>query len=744
MTDPVCGMNVDPVKAAGKHEFKGTTYYFCSLSCARRFAADPESFLRPAAPPAVAAEYGCSMHPEIIAHGPGSCPSCGMALSPLQASASAEPPPELKDLAFRFWISAALSLPLWLIAMAHFLPHSHRTDLVQFFLATPVVFVCGWPLIHKAFLSFRSGRLNMFSLIGLGVGSAYAYSVVALFLPFQGNLGLYFEASASITTLVLLGQVLEVRARHRTRLALTELLCLAPATALRFEKDGTEREVQISGISVGDRLLVRPGSKVPVDGVVEEGVSALDESMLTGESLPVSKRPGDTVIAGTINGMNALIIRAERVGSATLLAQIVSVVEKAQRSRPPIQRLADRISSYFVPAVIAASLATFAAWSFWGPSPGWVFGLVNAVAVLIIACPCALGLATPMSIAVASARGARNGVLVRNAEALEALEKVDLLLADKTGTLTEGKPAVTSVHAFAGFTEEQVLATAAGLAFSSEHPLSAAVVAEAHRRSLPPTPARSVHYESGLGLRGLVGTEATMLGSDRLLAQAGLRDAPALPEIQKHRREGETVLFVGMRNRTAGFLTVSDPIRSSALEVVQSLRLSGVEVVMVTGDHWETAEAVARKLGITKVEAETSPLAKGELVLKYRSQGRRVAMAGDGINDAPALAQADVGIAMGSGTDVAMATAGLTLVRGDPRGILRALRLSRATMRNIRQNLFFAFAYNVLGIPLAAGVLYPAFGLLLSPVIASAAMSFSSVSVIANALRLQKTDLGGA
>ncbi|MFH1018864.1 MAG: heavy metal translocating P-type ATPase [Pseudomonadota bacterium] len=744
MTDPVCGMNVDPAQAVSSCGHKGVTYFFCSRRCAERFTADPEPFLNPPAPSPVLPEgtaFGCPMHPDIVLDRPGDCPSCGMALSPLTAAASSEPPQELRDLTRRFYLSAALSLPLVGIAMAHFLPRSRLLDLLQCLLATPAVFWAGWPLLHKAWLSFRSRSLNMFSLIGLGVVAAYAFSLSALFRPGHEDHGLYFEAAAAITTLVLLGQVLEVRARHRTQQALLELLRLVPPSALRIEKDGSRKEVAIAEINAGDRLLIVPGSKVPVDGTVESGTSSLDESLLTGESLPVEKMPGERVLGGTLNGTGSFIMRAEHVGSSTLLARIISVVEQAQRSRPPIQRLADRVSSYFVPAVIAAALLTFAVWTLWGPAPGWTFGAVNAVAVLIIACPCALGLATPMSIVVASARGARNGILVRNADVLESFENVDLLLVDKTGTLTEGKPSVTSVAVFGKFTETEVLEAAAGLAFGSEHPLSAAIVAEVKRRSLNPAPAISFQYEMGLGLHGLIGANRVILGSDRLLAKMGLRDAPAVPEIRECRERGESVLFVGIGERTAGFLAVSDQPRASSLEALQKLAREGIEVVMVTGDHWATAEAVARRLGIRKVEAEISPLAKGDLVRKYRSLGRHVAMAGDGINDAPALALADVGIAMGMGTDVAMATAGITLVKGDLRGIYRAFRLSRATMRNIRQNLFFAFVYNVLGVPLAAGVLYPAFGLLLSPVIASAAMSFSSVSVIANSLRLRRARL---
>jgi Cu+-exporting ATPase len=703
------------------------------------------------------------MHPEIVRDGPGACPICGMALEPLVPTAVDEPNPELDDMTRRFWISLILTLPLLVLAMGAMVPGLRGLvpaaveRWVELALATPVVLWGGWPFFVRGWNSIVTRRLNMFTLIALGTGTAYGYSVVATLLPglipgslrtHEGAVPVYFEAAAAITTLVLLGQVLELRARSRTGSAIKALLGLAPRTARRLVDDGAEEDVPLDRVRPGDRLRIRPGEKVPVDGAVVEGTSYVDESMVTGEPIPVEKGPGSPVIGGTINGNGGLVMRAERVGAETLLAQIVKMVGEAQRTRAPIQRLADVISAYFVPGVVAVALLTFVAWATIGPEPRLAYALVNAVAVLIIACPCALGLATPMSIMVGTGRGALAGVLVKNAEALETLERVDTLVLDKTGTLTEGKPRVVTALAAPGQDEPELLRLAASLERGSEHPLAAAVVAAAQERGLALSPAESFEAITGRGVKGRVDGHLVSVGNRPLLDEPGV-DAGAEPEagdgllgrVEELRREGQTVVFVAIDGRPSGLLGIADPIKSTSAEAVRRLHDEGLRVVMLTGDSRTTAEVVARKLGIDEVRAEVLPAQKGEEVRRLQSQGRVVAMAGDGINDAPALAQAEVGIAMGTGTDVAIESAGVTLIGGDLRGIVRARILSRATMRNIRQNLAFAFLYNLLGVPIAAGVLYPFFGILLSPMIASAAMTFSSVSVIVNALRLRRLRL---
>ncbi|MGH9603405.1 MAG: heavy metal translocating P-type ATPase [Terriglobales bacterium] len=709
-------------------------------------------------PTASRVEYTCPMHPEIVRTEPGFCPICGMALEKRTISAADEPNPELLDMTRRFWIGTALSAPLLILAMgemvpgsplAHALPGSAR-NWIQFALATPVVLWCGWPLLERGWQSVRNRSLNMFTLIALGVGAAYGFSVVATLFPglipesFQGHGGaapVYFEAAAAITVLVLLGQVLELRARSQTSSAIRALLDLSPKTARRLRSDGSDEDIPLEQVHPGDRLRVRPGEKVPVDGVVLEGSSSVDESMITGESLPVEKTPGSKVTGATVNGTGSLIMQAERVGSETLLAQIVRMVAEAQRSRAPIQRLADAVSAWFVPAVVVIAVVTFGVWATMGPEPRLAHALVNAVAVLIIACPCALGLATPMAIMVGTGRGARAGVLIKNAEALELMEKVDTLVIDKTGTLTEGKPKLVSVVTAGGASESEVLRLAASLERRSEHPLAAAIVAGARERGAALAEPEQFKSISGKGVQGRVEDREVVAGNQQLFADLGLAAGELAEQAEDLRRDGQTVLFVAVDRRFAGMLGVSDPIKESARGAIEALRRDGIHVVMLTGDSRTTATAVAGKLGIDEFEAEVLPDQKSEVVKRLQTQGRVVAMAGDGINDAPALAQAQVGIAMGTGTDVAMESAGITLLRGDLSGIVRARHLSRATMRNIRQNLFFAFVYNALGVPIAAGVLYPAFGLLLSPIFASAAMSFSSVSVISNSLRLKRVQL---
>jgi len=758
--DPVCGMTVDPNKAAGSYEYKGKTYYFCSTHCLHRFREDPEDFLHKSALPIVRIEskpgqkYTCPMHPEIVRDAPGSCPICGMALEPVTVSLDDEENPELVDMNRRFWVSLLLTIPVFAIGMSDLIPGQplqHRVaqtalNWVQLLLATPVVLWGGWPFFERAWQSIVNRSLNMFTLIGLGVGVGYGFSLIAVIVPqlfppsFRGHGGavpVYFEAAAVITTLVLLGQVLELRARSQTGNALRALLGLAPKTARRINPDGHEEDVQLDHVHVGDRLRVRPGEKVPVDGVILEGSSAVDESMVTGEPIPVEKGSGERVVGGTVNGRGSFVMQAERVGSETLLSQIVQMVAEAQRSRAPIQRLADLVSSYFVPAVVAIAVLTFIVWSIWGPEPRMAYGLVNAVAVLIIACPCALGLATPMSIMVGTGKGANSGVLFKNAEAIEVLRKVDTLVVDKTGTLTEGKPKLVSVVTTSGIDEATLLRLAASLERSSEHPLAAAIVGGAQERGLELVEATGFDSITGKGVRGEVDGRTVLLGNRALLDELKIDMREVAPKAEELRADSQTVMFVAVEGRLAGLLGVADPIKRTTQDAIKQLHADGIRIVMVTGDSRTTAEAVARKLNIDEVVAEVLPYEKVSAVKKFQSEGRVVAMAGDGINDAPALAQADVGIAMGTGTDIAMMSAEVTLVKGDLNGIVRARTLSRATMRNIKQNLFFAFVYNSLGVPIAAGVLYPFFGILLSPMIAAAAMSFSSVSVIANALRLR-------
>ncbi len=762
--DPVCGMTIAPADAVGHVDYRGTTYYFCNESCLEQFQADPERFLDPARREAEAAaadpeaEYTCPMHPEIRQRGPGSCPICGMALEPVHFSLDEGPNEELEDMTRRFRWALVLSAPIVAFMVLDLLPsHAAMSTLgmtamnwIELALATPVVLWCGWPFFTRAWASVVSGNLNMFTLIGLGVGAAYGFSVVATLAPgvfpasFRsgGTVAVYFEPAAVIVTLVLLGQVLELRARSRTSAAIRNLLGLTPATARRVEADGSEHEVPLAEVHVGDRLRVRPGERVPVDGVVLDGRTTIDESMVTGEPIPVATAIDDAVTGGTVNGTGTFVMRADRVGADTLLARIVQMVSEAQRSRAPIQRLADTVSGWFVPAVVIVAVVAFAAWAIYGPEPRLAHALVNAVAVLIIACPCALGLATPMSVMVGTGRGAEAGVLIRNAEALEIFEKVTTVVVDKTGTLTEGRPALATVTPM-GVDERDLLRFAASLEHVSEHPLAAAIVSGARARGV--TLAAVTNFESitGKGVSGSIDGHRVVIGSARLLGTLDIDAAPAVAKADALRRAGQTAVFVAVDDQLIGVLGVADPVKETAPGAVRALRASGVRVVMLTGDNETTARAVAAAVGIDDVRADVLPDQKAAIVKSLQERGERVAMAGDGINDAPALAQADVGIAMGTGTDVAMESAGITLVKGDLNGIVRARNLSRATMRNIRQNLFFAFVYNVAGVPIAAGALYPVFGLLLSPVIASAAMTFSSVSVITNALRLRRVRLAG-
>jgi P-type Cu+ transporter len=807
--DPVCGMRV---KESAPHtcEYGGRRYFFCGARCLEKFRAEPEKYLKPAhvhsmldiparttqaraageervytcpmhpevrrpgpgtcpacgmalepplkAAPTTRTEYTCPMHPEVVRSEPGSCPICGMALEPRTVTMEAEANPELGAMTRRFWLSLILTVPLFFLAMAEMIPGRPLRHLlpagwlrwVQLFLATPVVLWGGWPFFRRGWASIVNRSLNMFTLIAIGTGTAYGYSVVATLFPdifpdsfrvHGGEVAVYFEAAAVITTLVLLGQVLELRARSQTSSAIKALLGLAPKTARVLRSDGSEEDIPLDQVQPGDRLRVRPGEKVPVDGVVLEGTSAVDESMVTGEAMPAEKTAGSRVIGGTVNGSGGFVMRAERVGSDTLLAQIVRAVSEAQRSRAPIQRLADVVSSYFVPAVVLIALLTFVVWSIVGPEPRMAYALVNAVAVLIIACPCALGLATPMSIMVATGRGATAGVLIKNAEALEVLEKVDTLVVDKTGTLTEGKPRLTAVVALAEANESELLRLTASLERGSEHPLAAAIVTAAQGQGLSLSQAADFRSVTGKGVIGTIDGQTVALGNQHLFEELAIDPGALRDRAEGLRQDGQTVMYIAINSRPAGLIGVADPIKASTVEAIQTLRAEGIRIVMLTGDSRTTAAAVARKLGIDEVEAEVLPEQKGEVVKRLQAQGRVVAMAGDGINDAPALAQAHVGIAMGTGTDIAMESAGVTLVKGDLRGIVRARRLSRSTMRNIRQNLLFAFLYNTLGVPLAAGILYPIFGLLLSPMIASAAMTFSSVSVISNALRLRTLEL---
>jgi P-type Cu+ transporter len=755
--DPVCGMTVDVATAKHSADHEGTTFYFCSPKCLEKFTADPDKYLsgeRPEEPVVEGAIYTCPMDPEIQQIGPGTCPICGMALEPMMVTADSGPNPELVDFTRRFWIGLVLTLPVFLLEMGghvlglHILPQA-TSNWVQLVLATPVVLWCGWPFFERGWKSVVTWNLNMFTLIAMGTGVAWVYSVVATVAPgvfpqtfrgMDGSVAVYFEAAAVIIVLVLLGQLMELRARERTGGAIKALLDLAPKTARRLNDDGSDEEVSLEDIAIGDRLRVRPGEKVPVDGEVVDGRSAVDESMVTGESMPVTKAVGEAVIGGTMNQSGALVIRADKVGRDTMLSRIVQMVADAQRSRAPIQRLADQVAGWFVPAVVAAAVIAFVVWSLFGPEPRFTFALVAAVSVLIIACPCALGLATPMAIMVGVGRGASAGVLIKNAEALERMEKVDTLVVDKTGTLTEGKPAVTEIVA-EGIDEAELLRLSASVERASEHPLAAAIVAAAEARDIALTDVADFDSPTGKGALGTVDGRKVLLGSAGFLREHGIDVGPLAEKAEALRKDGATAIFAGVDGKAAGVIAIADPVKETTPAAIKALHAEGIRVVMLTGDNRTTAEAVARRLGIDEIEAEVLPDQKSAVVEKFRKEGRVVAMAGDGVNDAPALAAADIGIAMGSGTDVAIESAGVTLLKGDLNGILKARRLSQATMRNIRQNLFFAFIYNSAGVPIAAGILYPFLGLLLSPMIAAAAMSLSSVSVIGNSLRLRKVKL---
>jgi P-type Cu+ transporter len=749
-------MSVSPESAAGTVTYGGETYYFCSAHCLSRFQAEPAKFVMKSieqpAPDRNKAEYTCPMHPGIVRDKPGTCPICGMALEPRAISAGPEDNAELAGMRIRFWISAALSVPVLLSAMGGMIPGADEImspgtrSILEAVLATPGVLWGGWPFFVRAWQSVVNRSPNMFTLIGLGVGVAYLYSLVAILFPgifphsltdHSGRVFVYFEAAAVIVTLVLLGQVLELRARSQTGAAIKALLNLAPKTARLIRDGGAEIDVPLDQVNAGDLLRVRPGEKIPVDGIVMEGASSVNEAMVTGEPIPVEKQAGARVIGATINGSGALVIKAERVGSETLLARIVQMVSQAQRSRAPIQKLADVVAGYFVPIVIGLAVLTFAGWAVWGPEPRFTNGLINAIAVLIIACPCALGLATPMSIMVAMGKGATMGVLFRNAEAIESLRKVDTLVVDKTGTLTEGKPCLSGVRPASGYTENDLLSWAASLERVSEHPLAGAIVGGAAERGVSLSPAEQFTSVAGQGVQALVDGVKITLGNQKLMEAAGVDLRALVTEAESMRTAGQTVIYLAVDAKPAGLIGVADPIKETTPEAIRQLRSEGIRVVMLTGDNRTTAQAVAAEIGVDDVIAEVLPEDKLTKVKELQNAGRFVAMAGDGINDAPALAQAQVGIAMGTGTDVAIESAGVTLVKGDLHGIVRARRLSTATMRNIRQNLFFAFVYNALGIPIAAGMLYPFFGLLLSPMLAAAAMSFSSVSVVTNALRLR-------
>jgi P-type Cu+ transporter len=801
--DLVCGMTVNPTTAKHRLEHAGKTYYFCGKSCVDKFQADPGKYLNssgttiqispvqpkpnphtgnyvcpmcpevhktkfgpcpkcgmalePEMPHAARTEYTCPMHPEIVRPGPGACPICGMALEPRTITAHEQENPELREMTRRFWVSLVLTAPLFAIAMADMLPSmpiqralpSGWLPWIELLLATPVVLWGGLPFFQRGWTSIVNRSTNMFTLIAMGTGVAYTFSLTATVFPgmfsasfrdMSGTPPIYFEAAAAIVTLVLLGQVLELRARSRTGAAIRALLDLSPKTA-RILRDGTERDIPLDQVKLGDRLRVRPGEKIPVDGIVLEGASSVDESMITGESLPVEKIAGTRVIGATVNATGSFIMQADRVGSETLLARIVQMVSQAQRSRAPIQRLADRVAAWFVPAVIAIAALTFIVWGVAGPAPRLAHALVNAVAVLIIACPCALGLATPMAIMVGTGRGATAGVLIKNAEALELLEKVDTLAFDKTGTLTEGKPTVESVITISGASETELIRLTASLEQGSEHPLAAAIVAAAKQNNLPLAAVTDFQSHTGQGITGKVDGKNVAAGNEKFFAEQQVPIDQLTSKADTLRQDGQTVIFIAIDSQLAGVIGIADPIKPSTPQTLRDLQAAGLRIVMLTGDSRATAAAVAAKLGIQEFEAEILPDKKSEVVRRLQKEGRTVAMAGDGINDAPALAQADVGIAMGTGTDVAIESAGITLVKGDLAGILRARKLSQATMRNIRQNLFFAFIYNLLGVPIAAGVLYPFFGLLLSPILAAAAMSFSSVSVITNSLRLRKVHL---
>ena len=760
-TDPVCGMMVDPHAGKPTQQFRGHTYYFCSEGCRGKFAKDPERYVDSKGEPEplpAGTLYTCPMHPQIVQEGPGPCPICGMALEPMGALPEDTDNPELTDFKRRLFVAAPLGLALLALDMS---AHVFGLDLLPFVspqaqqwlklgLAIPAVLWSGWPFFVRGFASIRSGWLNMFTLIALGTGAAFLYSVVATVAPglfppsmadAHGLIPTYFEAAAVIVALVLLGQVLELRAREKTGGAIRALLDLAPKTALRVVKDGKTKTVPLASVEVGDMLRVRPGDKIPIDGTVIDGRSAVDESMLTGEPIPVEKTIGDRVTGGTLNGTGSFDMRVDRTGNETTLAQVVEMVASAQRSRAPIQALADTVAGYFVPAVILVAVMAFVAWYVLGPSPQLAYALVAAVTVLIIACPCALGLATPISIMVATGRGAQAGVLVRNAAALERLAAVNTLVVDKTGTLTEGKPALTGVETAPGFASDEVLRLAASLEAGSEHPLAAAILRGAEERGVKPEKVAGFDAVTGQGVTGRIGARTVLLGNQRLMQGAGSDVAPLAASAEARRRQGETVMFLSADGKLAGLVAVADPIKATAAEAIAKLHALGLKIVMATGDNETTAKAVAARLGIDEVRAGLRPEDKLTIIESLQRKGEVVAMAGDGINDAPALAKADVGIAMGTGADVAMESAGLTLLKGDLRGVVRAVNLARATMRNIKQNLFFAFVYNALGVPLAAGVLYPAFGILLSPIVAAAAMSFSSVSVVGNALRLRKIDL---
>jgi Cu+-exporting ATPase len=761
--DPVCGMTVDPATAKHRADHGGQTYYFCCAGCRAKFEADPAKYLKPAAPPAApapaGATYTCPMHPEVRQVGPGSCPICGMALEPEVATAETGPNPELADMTRRFWIGLVLAAPVVVLDMGAHLAGAHAwidpslSNLIQLAFATPVVLWAGWPFFDRGARSLVTRHLNMFTLIGLGTGVAYAYSVIAAVAPglfppalrgHDGAVAVYFEAAAVITILVLLGQMLELAARERTSGAIRALLGLAPTTARRVTAGGSDEEVALADVAVGDRLRVRPGDKIPVDGAVVEGRSTVDESMVTGESMPATRQAGDRVIGGTLNQSGAFVMRADQVGRDTVLARIVEMVAAAQRSRAPIQRLADQVAGWFVPAVIAVAALAFAAWATFGPAPRLPYAIVAAVTVLIIACPCALGLATPMSIMVGVGRGARAGVLVKAAEALERMEKVSVLVVDKTGTLTEGKPRVTAIFSTEGTAENELLRLAASVERASEHPLARAIVAAAAERSLALVEAREFDAPSGKGARALVDGRRLALGNAGFLADLGVATDALAEQAEQLRQDGATVVFVAINRAAAGLIAIADPIKPTTADALAALRAQGIRVVMLTGDNRTTAQAVARRLAIDEVEAEVLPAGKSAVIARLKRGGAVVAMAGDGTNDAPALAAADVGIAMSTGTDVAMESAGVTLLKGDLAGIVRARTLSRAVMRNIRQNLFLAFVYNAVGVPVAAGVLYPVFGILLSPMIGAAAMALSSVSVVGNALRLAAVRLDQA
>ncbi|MEA2791098.1 MAG: P-type Cu+ transporter [Acetobacteraceae bacterium] len=762
VTDPVCGMPVAVETSRHRHDHNGATFHFCSAGCRTKFAGAPERYLKPAGaapkPVKAGAIYTCPMHPQIRQIGPGSCPICGMALEPVEVTAEAVPNHELADMSQRFWIGLVLTLPVFILEMGGHIPALGLPDLVpprisiwiQFVLATPVVLWAGLPFFQRGLASVRSGHLNMFTLIALGTGAAYLYSLAATFAPgmfpagfrtMGGAVAVYYEAAAVITVLVLLGQVLELRARDQTGGAIRALLNLAPKSARRMRDGGDDQEVPIDQVQMGDRLRVRPGDGVPVDGIVVDGKSAVDESMVTGESMPSSKGPGDKLIGGTVNGNGSLVMRADTIGAGTVLSRIVAMVSEAQRSRAPIQRMADTVAGYFVPAVLGIAAAAFIGWAILGPAPALAYALIAAVSVVIIACPCALGLATPMSIMVAVGKGAGAGVLIKSAESLERMEKVDTLVVDKTGTLTEGRSKVTAVIPAQELTESDLLRLAASLERSSEHPLAAAILAAAKEKNISIEEPADFKSVTGMGVTGKVGGRAVSLGNAKLMGDQGIEMGDLTGKADELRGSGPTALFVGVDGKPGGIIAIADPIKATTRAALDSLRQDGIHIVMLTGDNRTTAEAVARQLGIEDVEADVLPEDKNRVVKKLRTAGKVVAMAGDGVNDAPALAEADVGIAMGTGTEVAMQSAGVTLIKGDLAGIARARTLSRMTMRNIRQNLVFAFAYNAIGIPIAAGVLYPAFGILLSPIVAALAMSLSSVSVIANALRLKASRL---